>query len=72
MNWGQLLTVPSIIFVIPIVAILGGVVTNIVMKYFRHRERMAMIAEGLHPDYPPEADSDELLTDSHTKLRQIG
>ncbi len=39
---------------IPIVAIItfGGLA--IIRVMFRHRERMAMIEHGIHPDYPPD------------------
>jgi hypothetical protein len=42
---------------IPIVAIVGGVVSHTVTTVagmaYRHRERMAMIQMGLHPDAEP-------------------
>ncbi len=56
MNWNALFSVPGIIFLIPIVAIVCGCVTGIVKMCFHHRER---IAQGLHPDYPPEEDQSE-------------
>ena len=39
---------------IPIVLIISGAITNIVKRVVSHRERMAMIEMGLHPDYPPD------------------
>ena len=59
MNWNDLITVPGIIFLIPIVAIICGSVTALAKMCFQHRERIALIEQGLHPDYPPEDDLDE-------------
>ena len=59
MNWNALFTVPGIIFMIPIVGIICGSVTGIVKMCFHHRERIALIEQGLHPDYPPEEDQGE-------------
>jgi hypothetical protein len=46
---------------IPIVAIVGGVVSNtltgLAKLTYRHRERMAMIQMGMHPD----GDHDRML-----------
>ena len=54
MNWWQYLLSPVVlIFLVPVVALVGGTVTSLVKKHYRHRERMAMIAQGIHPDYPP-------------------
>jgi hypothetical protein len=39
---------------IAIVAILSGTVSNIITAMIKHRERLAMIQMGMHPDYPPE------------------
>ncbi|HEY4759122.1 MAG TPA: hypothetical protein VIH42_00940 [Thermoguttaceae bacterium] len=39
---------------VPIVAIVGGITLVIVKRAFSHRERMAMIERGIHPDFPPE------------------
>ncbi len=58
-NWDQLFSVPTIIFLVPIVAIVGGVATGIAKMYFRHQERLEMIARGIHPDYPPEEETDD-------------
>ena len=53
MDWNRLLS-PELIWVfIPVVAILCGAITSIVKRAHRHRERMAMIAAGMHPDFPP-------------------
>jgi hypothetical protein len=37
---------------IAIVAIVGGTVSSLVKTWILHRERMAMIERGLHPDEP--------------------
>ena len=57
--WQQLIDKPDLLatfmfFLVPIVAIISGVTFVIVKKVFAHRERMAMIERGIHPDYPPE------------------
>jgi hypothetical protein len=58
-DW-QILFSPAIIWVfIPIVAILVGAIGSIIHKSQQHRERMAMIAAGMHPDYPPSEELDE-------------
>ena len=38
---------------IPIVAIVVGGAVAISKMFIRHRERMALIAMGIHPDSPP-------------------
>ena len=40
-------------FAIPIVAILVGGIIAMAKLLIRHRERMAMIKRGMHPDHPP-------------------
>jgi hypothetical protein len=35
---------------IPIVAIVGGTTSGVVKMWVVHRERMAMIRQGIHPD----------------------
>lgn len=55
MNVFDFLSDPGRIAVmIPIVAIVTGGVTFIVKSVIDHRERMAMIEMGIHPDHPPE------------------
>ena len=44
----------TLIFGIPLAAIVVGGILGIVKILIRHRERMAMIEHGLHPDHPPE------------------
>ena len=56
-QWPSFLNRPdTAVFVIPIVAILvGGIIvlcTVISSLWLRHRERMAMIERGMHPDDP--------------------
>jgi hypothetical protein len=57
---------PAVVWVfIPIVAILVGAIAKIVQRSQEHRERMAMIAAGMHPDYP--SDDEELAAESTTR-----
>ena len=44
----------TIVFLIPISAILVGGIIAIVKILIHHRERMTMIEHGIHPDYRPE------------------
>jgi hypothetical protein len=44
-------------FLMIIVAIIVGGVTGIAKLYMIHRERMAMIERGIHPDYKEEEQS---------------
>ncbi len=46
---------------IPIVAIVAGAAIALVVLWFRHRERIAMIEMGMHPDAkdPDELESGE-------------
>ncbi len=44
---------------IPIVAIIVGGITTILKSIISHRERMALIEQGLHPDFPPEPNPEE-------------
>ena len=51
-EWPSLLIRPeTIVFAIPIVAILVGGILAITKILIRHRERMAMIERGMHPDH---------------------
>ena len=61
MNWTSLLSrpellIPGLALCIPIVAIIVGGITSITRRLIAHRERMAMIQQGIHPDHPPEED----------------
>ena len=54
-EWPSFLTRPeTLVFMIPIVAILVGGISAITRQLIRHRERMAMIERGMHPDHPQE------------------
>ena len=69
MHWSQhLFDEDTLAVMIPIVAVLvvgivGGTIA-VVKLVVRHRERMAMIEQGLHPDYPPEVEDSEEETTS--------
>lgn len=55
-NWLYVFN-PAVVWVlIPVTAILVGMIGTIVHRSQQHRERMAMIAAGMHPDYPPDDD----------------
>jgi hypothetical protein len=46
----------TLVFLIPIAAIMVGGIIALARLLLRHRERMAMIERGMHPDGPPEQD----------------
>ncbi len=46
----RLLRVEVLIFLIPIVAIVMGVGSKMMNRFFEHRERMAKIEAGIDPD----------------------
>ncbi len=46
----RLLRVEVLIFLIPIVAIVMGVGSKMLNRFFDHRERMAKIEAGIDPD----------------------
>jgi hypothetical protein len=52
--WSRLLSEDVLPLLLPIVGIVSITIAVIVKKVFAHRERMAMIERGIHPDYPPE------------------
>jgi hypothetical protein len=55
-DWPSVLASPeTLIFMIPIVAILVGGLTTITKQLIRHRERMAMIEQGMNPDRPADS-----------------
>ena len=59
MEWlGQLVsnTETMAIFCLFGLPIAAGAVIAIISVCFRHRERMAMIQQGIHPDNPPDED----------------
>ena len=59
MSWQHLPDADTLAILIPIVAIIIGGVIAITWMIFAHRERMAMIERGIHPDHPPEEDDSE-------------
>ncbi|HEY4759120.1 MAG TPA: hypothetical protein VIH42_00930 [Thermoguttaceae bacterium] len=52
--WQRLLSEDILGVLIPIIAILAVAIVIIIKKIFEHRERMAMIERGMHPDFPVE------------------
>ena len=52
MDWQDLFQPRVLVFMIPIVAILVGGSIVITRMMIRHRERLAMIERGIHPDAP--------------------
>jgi len=53
--WSRLLDKPDILGeMIPILGIVAVLIIFLVKKIFSHRERMAMIERGIHPDFPPD------------------
>lgn len=59
-EWLKLLSRPeAIVFMIPIMAILVGGIIAIAKMVIRHRESMAMIEQGLHPDHLGEESASE-------------
>jgi len=55
LHWWSLLNHPdTLVFAVPIVAILVLGIIVITKLLIRHRERMAMIERGMHPDHPEE------------------
>lgn len=53
MEWIKDLDPRTIGVLIPVVAIVGGFTYAIIKAIIRHRERLAMIERGMHPDHPP-------------------
>jgi hypothetical protein len=52
-------TLPIVlIFGVPILGIIGGTIIVVVKSIIRHRERMAMIQQGLNPDQLRDEDED--------------
>ncbi len=47
-----------VVFLIPISAIFIGGIIAITKIMITHRERIAMIERGIHPDYPPEEEDE--------------
>jgi hypothetical protein len=53
MDWLNELNPQTLGMMIPIVAIIVGGVVLVTKAVIRHRERLAMIERGMHPDHPP-------------------
>ena len=57
MSWYEWLSRPEVlVFLLPICAIAVGGAIAIAAMLIRHKERMAMIEKGMHPDAPPKDD----------------
>lgn len=54
MDWSRLLEPEIFVFLVPIAAIVVGGAIAIAKLVIHHRERLAMIEHGIHPDHPPE------------------
>ena len=54
MSWDQLLDPDTFALMIPIVVILVVGIVAIVAMWIKHRERMGLIEQGIHPDHPPD------------------
>lgn len=53
MTWMEIFSRPeTLVFLVPIVAILVGGMIGGLKILFKHRERIAMIENGMHPDEP--------------------
>ncbi|MCA9196223.1 MAG: hypothetical protein KDA87_01755 [Planctomycetales bacterium] len=53
MRWEHFFLNPAVVWVlIPIVAIVVTGIQQIIRMVLRHRERIAMIEQGIHPDAP--------------------
>jgi len=50
--WDSIINERVLPFGVGALAITGGIVMVLVLSYLRHRERMAMIRQGIHPDQP--------------------
>jgi len=56
-DWSRLFEQPDTLYVLlSVVAIVAGAVVIVMIAKFliAHRERMALIKRGIHPDYPPD------------------
>jgi len=56
MEWVNELNPGIVTMLIPIVAIIMGGIYAITKAVIRHRERLAMIERGMHPDFPAPAE----------------
>jgi len=59
MSWNSLLEPEVLVFLIPIAAIVVGGIVSIVGSVIKHRERMSMIEQGIHPDHLPDEEVEE-------------
>jgi hypothetical protein len=50
-QWPRFLNGDTLVLAVPIVAILVAGIVGIAKLLVRHRERMAMIERGMHPDH---------------------
>jgi hypothetical protein len=64
----ELLRAEIMPFLLAAVAILVGGAVTITKAVIRHRERIAMIQQGIHPDYPP-GTTDEVKTPNTEECR---
>ena len=53
MYWEKLLSPVVLPFLLGGIAIVGGISVKITKMLIRHRERLAMIERGIHPDASP-------------------
>lgn len=60
-SFGELFAKPETLAILCLfgLPIGGGMLVAIITTYFRHRERMALIQQGMHPDFPPGDDVPE-------------
>jgi len=61
MEWLKIFSQPdnlAITCAIGLPIVIGGIIA-ITSIWMRHRERIAMIERGIHPDYPPEEDEQQ-------------
>lgn len=68
----KLLQPQVLIFMIPIVAIIGGVVLSAIKLSYKHEERMAKIEAGMDPDRKyQDNDYDELELDEMYQSEKV-
>ena len=54
-DWSEILFRPgNVVFIVPLAAITLVLIMGMTKQLIRHRERMAMIERGMHPDHPQE------------------
>lgn len=58
-EWHRILRPEILVFAIPIVAIMTVGIVKIASLLIKHRERMALIEQGLHPDDLPKDDAEQ-------------